>query len=479
MLTNQRPRSSIVSLLIGLSGVGIGIVAGFIAGAKPLYLYLLLVAIPVVVFFFARFEQAVIGLLILRSTLDPWSSQQLPAAFAIGLDALTLLYVTVKLLTGQRVYTDGFWWFFAGWVAVQGLWVILLPLGGLGLDASLLPESIREWIRLFSWLMVYLLVMQLKERLPPEKVISGLFLALVIPVTVALLQIFVPAILPHFLAAGGDDGSRIKGTIGHSNGFVTFLLLFIGLTYWKLKQSRQHLPWLLLLSLLAFLYVNTKALFGLIMVATFVLVLIAPRLNIPNFIGGAIFLVLVIGLFASTEFGRERLSLIANTPLLNPDIDVWRAILLSQGDTNSFNWRLAHWNLLLNAWQQFPILGYGLASAQAIGKGYLAHNDYIRALVEGGIVGFVTFLVFLGVQGIRIIQLMQSAPRGSAKRDLCLIMLALFLSIPVAMITENIWSHTTLFFYWMTLMAVAGWDWNERSTVSVNPSGQISSSFPN
>ncbi|MER3589289.1 MAG: polymerase, partial [Mastigocladus sp. ERB_26_1] len=331
MLTNQRPRSSIVSLLIGLSGVGIGIVAGFIAGAKPLYLYLLLVAIPVVVFFFARFEQAVIGLLILRSTLDPWSSQQLPAAFAIGLDALTLLYVTVKLLTGQRVYTDGFWWFFAGWVAVQGLWVILLPLGGLGLDASLLPESIREWIRLFSWLMVYLLVMQLKERLPPEKVISGLFLALVIPVTVALLQIFVPAILPHFLAAGGDDGSRIKGTIGHSNGFVTFLLLFIGLTYWKLKQSRQHLPWLLLLSLLAFLYVNTKALFGLIMVATFVLVLIAPRLNIPNFIGGAIFLVLVIGLFASTEFGRERLSLIANTPLLNPDIDVWRAILLSQG----------------------------------------------------------------------------------------------------------------------------------------------------
>ncbi|MER3589290.1 MAG: polymerase, partial [Mastigocladus sp. ERB_26_1] len=113
------------------------------------------------------------------------------------------------------------------------------------------------------------------------------------------------------------------------------------------------------------------------------------------------------------------------------------------------------------------------------GKGYLAHNDYIRALVEGGIVGFVTFLVFLGVQGIRIIQLMQSAPRGSAKRDLCLIMLALFLSIPVAMITENIWSHTTLFFYWMTLMAVAGWDWNERSTVSVNPSGQISSSFPN
>lgn len=70
MLTNQRAHSSILSLLIGLSGVGIGIFAGFIAGAKPLYLYLLLVSVPVVIFFFARFAQAVIGLLILRSTLD-------------------------------------------------------------------------------------------------------------------------------------------------------------------------------------------------------------------------------------------------------------------------------------------------------------------------------------------------------------------------------------------------------------------------
>jgi hypothetical protein len=30
------------------------------------------------------------------------------------------------------------------------------------------------------------------------------------------------------------------------------------------------------------------------------------------------------------------------------------------------------------------------------------------------------------------------------------------------MITENIWSHTTFFFYWWTLFGVAGWNWNER-----------------
>ncbi|BAZ66839.1 MAG: O-antigen ligase family protein [Pelatocladus maniniholoensis HA4357-MV3] len=465
MLTNQRTNSSVLPLLIGLVGVGVGIVAGFLAGAKPLYLCLALVAIAVVILFFTRFEQTVMGLLIFRTCLDPWSAQQIPAAFAVGLDILTLLYVTIQLLTGQTVHTDRFWWFFAAWVMVQGLWVMLLPLGGLGLNVSLLPESIREWIRLFSWLMVYLLVMQLKDRLPPEKIISTLFLALVVPITVALIQVFMPSILPFFLLAGGDDGSRIKGTIGHSNGFTTLLLLFIGLTYWKLRQSRQYYSWLLLLGLLAFLFVGTKALFGLIMIATFVLVLITPRLNIANLIGGVIFLALVIGLFASTEFGQERLNSVANTPLLNPDIDVSRAILMSQGDYNSFNWRLSHWHLLLNAWQQFPIFGYGLASANTIGNGFIAHNDYVRALVEEGIIGLVIFLLFLFVQGIRIVQLIQSAPPGSAKRDLCLTMLAIFLSIPVAMVTENIWSHTTLFFYWMTLMAVAGWNWNDTRTV--------------
>lgn len=471
MLTNQRARSSIMPLVVGLAGVGVGLVAGFLAGAKPLYLYLVLLAVPVTVFFFARFEQTVLGLLILRTSLDPFSAQQIPAAFAVGLDALTLLYVTVMLLVGRSVRTDSFWWFLVGWVMLQGLWVILLPIGGLGLDGSFLPEAIREWVRLFTWVMVYLLVMQLKDRLSPEKVISSLFLALVIPIAVALIQIFLPSLLPPFLGAG--DG-RIRGTIGHPNGFVTLLLLFIGLTFWKLNQSRQRLPWLLLLGLLVLCYVSTKSLFGLMMLSVFILVLIAPRLSPVTLIGGMLLVALVIGLFASSEYGQHRLTSIANTPLLNPDIDISRAILLSQGDMNSFNWRLSQWNLILNRWQYYPIFGYGLGlSIPVAGNGAYPHNDYLRALVEGGIVGLVAFLIFLVAQGVRLVQLMRSAPRGSAKRNLCYIMLAVFLSMPVAMITENIWSHTTLFFYWMILMAIAGWDWNDlgstKTTVSVSP----------
>ncbi len=484
MLSNHhKSRFSHLALWVGLVGVGVGIVAGLLAGIQPFLLVIALVGVATVVYFFASFEQAVLGLLILRSCLDPFSAQQIPAAFALGLDALTLVYVAVLLLTGLNVQTDKFWWFFAGWVALQSMWIILMPLGALGLDASYLPYGIREWVRLFSWLMVYLLVMQLKGRLPPKTIISVLFLALVLPITVALMQMFVPSLVPSFLAGGGEEmgslpsegESRIRGTLGLANTFATFLLLFLGLTWWKLGQSKRHWPWLLLLGLLVFLIVGTKSLFTLVMLAVFILVLIAPKLNFINLFGGLLLFATIIGLFTSSDFGQERLGSISQTPLLNPNIDRWRAILLSQGDNNSFNWRIAQWTFLLQAWENYPIFGTGIATCSYLTVLHnMAHNDYVRALTEQGIVGLSLFLIFLGAQALRLIQLFRSTRRGSAQNELILVMLAILLATSVGMITENIWSHTTLFFYWWTLFAIAGWDWSElkdpEKSASVNNS---------
>ncbi|MGI8501549.1 MAG: O-antigen ligase family protein [Hassallia sp.] len=470
MLNNQGSRRAFrLMLLISLAGAVVGVIVGFAAGVQPFYVGAALGGIAAIICFFSFFEQAVLGLLILRSALDPFSGQQLPAVFAIGLDALTILYVTLMLLTGQTVRTNKFWWLFAAWVALQGLWVILLPLGGLGLNAAFLSDSIREWVRIFSWLMVYLIVMQLKDRLHPEKIVSALLLALIFPLTIALMQtVLPPSLLPSIFVFGGGDqvsfekASRINGTLGHPNTFATFLLLFIGLTWWKLSHSKQRWHWLILLGLLAFFYVSTKALFSLLMLAVFVLVLISPKLNIIKLLGGLVFLAIVIGLFASTEFGQERLASIANTPLLNPDIDISRAILLSKGDNNSFNWRLSQWYMLLKAWQEYPILGYGLGlSKQVAGNGFLPHNDYIRTLVEQGIVGMVSFIAFFLAQIVRLISLIKDTPSGTAQHDFCLTLLAVFLAIFVGMITENIWTHTTLFFYWWTVSAVADWNWNK------------------
>ncbi|WP_066376522.1 MULTISPECIES: O-antigen ligase [unclassified Anabaena] len=474
MLTNKSSsRSSWIGILIGLAGIGIGLIAGFLAGASPILLGLPIFAVLVVVWFFGKFEQAVIGLLVLRSSLDIFAAQQLPAAFAIGLNILTLLYVTVSLLTGQRVKVDQFWWFFAGWLALQALWVVLLPLGGLGLDGTHLQTAVREWLRLFSWSMVYLLVMQLKDRIHPQKMISALFLSLVLPLTAALLQtILPPSLLPAFLTKADPSAlqnletlSRINGTLGHPNTFSTFLLFFIGLTCWQLQQSRRRSFWLLLLGILVFFLVSTKTLIALVMTFILIFVLISPKLTPLNFIGGLLFFAVVIGLYASTEFGRERLASIANTPLLNPDIDISRSILLSASDGNSFNWRITQWTSLLKAWQYSPMLGYGLGTSSAVGyfPNY-AHNDYIRALVEGGIVGLMAFITFLIANILRLTQVLRSSAKNISQKNLSLVLIAILIALIVGMITENIWSHTTLFFYWLTTSAIVNWDWQENQS---------------
>ncbi|MGA7938061.1 MAG: O-antigen ligase family protein, partial [Kovacikia sp.] len=388
------------ALWLGVAGVLAGIIAGLLAGVQPLYLGLIIVAAGILIYFFTNFEYAVLGLLILRSSLDIFSAQQIPAVFAVGVDLLTLLYLAVQLFRKRTIHIDKFFWLFSGWIILQSLWVILLPVGGLGLDASYLLDAIREWVRLFSLLMVYLLVMQLRDHITPNRVISLLFLGLAVPITCATLQAFLPqSILPVLLAptAATDspfiEASRISGTLGHSNTFATFLLLFISLGCWKIKQERNRLPWVLLLGILLFFYVSTKALFSLLMIGVFVLVLILPRVNPIKLLGGLLLIGVVVTLFASTEFGQTRLGSIANTPLLNPDIDISRAILLSAGDQNSFNWRIAQWTYLLEQWKQFPIFGFGLGTSIFVSTNkLLPHNDYVRALVEGGLVGLVTFI---------------------------------------------------------------------------------------
>lgn len=467
MFTNQ-PLSPgfLLALFVGLLGVGIGVFAGFLVGANPQLLGVTLVTVVLLIWFFAKFEQAVISLLILRSSLDIFYAQQIPAAFAIGLDALTLLYVTTQLLTGKAIKVDKFWWFFAGWVALQGVSVILLSLGGLGLDRSYFPEVIREWVRLFSWLMAYLLIMQLKERMHPNKIINALYLSLVAPLTAALMQLVLPSsLLPPLLAPRAraltdiEGASRINGTLGHANTFATFLIFFLGLTYWKLEKSQWRLPWLLLLSVIIFFIVTTKTLIGLVMASVLIIVLIAPKFSLVKLIGGILLFTVIIGLFASTDFGRERLASVLETPLFNRDMDISRSILLSKSDGNSFNWRLAQWDRLLTAWKQSPIFGYGLGTTPIIG-GNEAHNDYVRWLVEGGIVGLGLFLTFLGANFVRLAKLWFSLPQGSPQRDLSLVLFATLVAVSIGMITENIWSHTALFFYWISISAIVGWDWN-------------------
>jgi O-antigen ligase len=473
MYTEQpdRPVSAWLPWVIGIIGCLVGIILGFLTGSQPLIPGLLIPVILVLIYSFKKFEWILMGWLILRSAVDGSIALQLPTIFALSLDALGAMFLVTKLFKREKIHTDWFWWGFLTWWLIQGMWLVMMAFGGLGFGSAMLGDSLREWIRIFSWIMAYLLMMQMKDKMNPEKVITRLFLALIAPITVAFLQLAIPNILPPELSLNGGDTSgilltdevRVRGTIGHANGFVTLIFLFIGLTIWKIQQvtDRTKILWLGLLSILAFFYVSAKALYSLMMLVTFTTVMIAPRLSIAKLIMGIIGLGTIIFLFGSTEFGQERLASIAKTPLLNPDMDASRAIILARGDNNSFNWRIAQWSYLMGQFEFSPIFGYGIGTNRFISENNLEpHNDYVRVLVEGGWVGFTTYIGFLLMQVIRLLQLLIRSAHQPSRNALCLVLLAVFLALPVAMLTENIWTHTLLFFMWYTLLAIAGWDWS-------------------
>ena len=209
MLTshNSKQRSVAIAAVLG------GLSAGFLTGINPFMAIAAFLTIAIVVGFFSNFETVILGLLIIRSSLDVLSGYQIPALLAIGLDALAVLYISVSILTRQTIKTDNFWWFFLGWVVLQGMWIILLPLGELGMGSELIAESLREWIRLFSMVMVYLLVMQLKDKIPPQRLISILFLSLVAPLTAAAMQSFLPSSMVPSLLVWNAGGGLLKNCL--------------------------------------------------------------------------------------------------------------------------------------------------------------------------------------------------------------------------------------------------------------------------
>ncbi|MEL7510667.1 MAG: O-antigen ligase family protein, partial [Cyanobacteria bacterium J06554_3] len=446
---------------------------------QPLYAGGLVVAIAGTYVFIRHFEQAVLGILLMRSVLDMYSAQQIPALFAIGVDGLVFLYLGRQWILRRQVHTDPFWWFLFGWVMVQSTWVLLLAANGLGGTPDMAFEAMREWTRFFSLAMVYLLVMQLRDRISPARLATFLLLAAAIPLALALLQAL-PIDLPGFLqsnvtwTAYESEGSRINSTLGHYNSFATFSLLFMALALWRAQIARKPWGWLLLGAGLLYCLLLSKSLTGIVMLIVFCAVYFLPRLRGKGLLG-AIAITIAIAFLLSTDLAQSRLLELNQTPLLNPDLSISRAMALQAADMdefrNSFNWRLLQWRNLLMDWQQHPLLGYGMASAKRLSVfDTTSHNDYIRFLVEEGIVGLSLFLLFLMAQVARLVQIMRQSLPDSPQRALSQIMFAFLISMVVGMAAGNVMVHTATFFYWWALMAILGWSWQPRSANMPAPS---------
>jgi O-antigen ligase len=103
----------------------------------------------------------------------------------------------------------------------------------------------------------------------------------------------------------------------------------------------------------------------------------------------------VVVVFFATPLGAQRISQESATSVV--------AVEKGSGDT-SLAWRIHKWEQLLPEWEGSPVLGRGLGTTlteEAVFddayRGVPPHNEYVRYLVETGVLGLLALTLGLGL----------------------------------------------------------------------------------
>ena len=243
---------------------------------------------------------------------------------------------------------------------------------------------VKEWLRLASIAALAVLALAAGQRAGTvDRYLRIAVLAAAIPAVVAIAQF---AGVGHLAA-----GARAFGTFSHPNAAgAVFAFALLGSLALAL-HSRRRADWWLVLLFCSALF-TTRSLGGLVAGVVGVGALTHFRLHgakrglLLAAIAGA------VAIFALTPIGAERLSQLESTTSYSA---------AAQGHvTNSLDWRFLNWHLLLGVWGQHRVFGTGAGSTKQFVQplGTLPHNEYVRVLVEGGVVG--ALIVAAGLLGL-------------------------------------------------------------------------------
>jgi O-antigen ligase len=130
--------------------------------------------------------------------------------------------------------------------------------------------------------------------------------------------------------------------------------------------------------------------------------------------------------------------------------------------SNSFSFRVMIWKELVKLWSQNPVLGWGLATTPTINpirvvqdnRGFAAHNDAVRHLVETGLIGLLCYLNFLRVLGMNLFRMSRQFA-GTYLGSYALAAFAIYVAIVVESFTVgDALLESSFMFHFLGLAAV-------------------------
>lgn len=368
---------------------------------------------------------SVVVICLIRASLEGFSLHTVTRVVGVQLsppDLLTLAFVLgagLWLLT--RIRNGTFDWTAPTlWPAV-GLFVVA---GGSLLYSTDWALGARDLVKLLGAYCAYLVIVNAKPDPRKLKLMLGLIVAsAVVPIVVGWIQFTSGVGKPGEL----HGGLRVQGTFDHPNTYGFYLVSILAAA-WGLGAIVKSPA--------------ARRLVGVMALTCFVSLFITLS---RNSWGAAVLLVLTIG------WRRRRVLVaagIACTAVLMamPRVIV-RAFDLFQPRSganrgNSLVGRLDLWNQDFSLWQSSPLLGHGWGSTQAT-TGAFTHNDFLRALVEAGLLGFIVFVLFLGA----MVRASWRAARG--RRDLPLAFFGLSLGyVLVSLASNNLGKGAFQFYFW-------------------------------
>lgn len=300
--------------------------------------------------------------------------------------------------------------------------------------------SLVETIELYSF---FVLLLVLVDIIKDEKELRFFSLLVIfscfLPLIIGSLEI-----LRHgrFIEVGLEPSFRAKSTLTHPTAFGFYLLTVSCLLLSIYRSVVSSVYRFGIICLLLVISVNVVFTFTRgVWVAFVTAVLIFSFLQYKKFL--FLFPLLFYGIFQTIPYVYERIE-----PLFNSQ----------QYKYTSFAWRTKLWTESIPFFYDNPVFGTGIGtyefiSRQISGKYMAAHNDYVRLLIETGLVGALSFTAILG----SLLVLSLKAWRRAAtefQKSLSAGFISLLIAYLILSLTDNLFNNGAFQWYFWTFAAM-------------------------
>jgi O-antigen ligase len=399
-----------------------------------------------------RFQIYVMVMLIARSSLDLAKlSQRTAGTTSVGassraLDPSSILAVLFLLAAGV-------------WLAAQYRYkgslpgsplrralVLFLAAGAVSVVGSNnVTSSALEALRICAVVAMFTVLEQMITSVNKAKqILLAAFLATVIPLAYTTYGFLTGH--PKSDLKGGF--TRISGTFNQSNDYGRFLMLMIimgAAIYPHLERKwRRVMAVMLGLSSVYLFFTYTRS------------ALVAAALGL-----------LVVGFLQSKRLlaallvaGMAGLLLVPSLSGRFTDLTQYQAKQLSQtGGANGGNtlaWRLSYWTQVLPLANANPITGIGLNQTKfSTDKAKQPHNDFVRAYVETGLVGFFAYVAMLVAMVLLGRRAVRRTRKGTFERGVAVGFLGCAVAFIAVSFVANVISNVVNLWYFIAFAACA------------------------